>query len=66
MMEAVGTFETSVNFDVSTRRYIPEDSKLHTRRRVNLKSHIQFRMFFPESDRTAHQLMITPKAEWVK
>jgi hypothetical protein len=26
--------------DVTTRRYIPEDSKLHTRRRENLKSHI--------------------------
>jgi hypothetical protein len=26
--------------DVTTRRYIPEDSKFHTRRRENLKSHI--------------------------
>jgi hypothetical protein len=25
---------------VNTRRYIPEDSKLHIRRRKNLKSHI--------------------------
>jgi hypothetical protein len=40
MMEAVHTSETSVNFNVTTRRYIPEDSKLHTRRRENLKSHI--------------------------
>jgi hypothetical protein len=39
MMEAVRTSETSVSFNVSTRRYIPEDSKLHTRRRENLKSH---------------------------
>jgi len=39
MMEAVSTSETSVNFNVTTRRYIPEDSKLHTRRRENLKSH---------------------------
>jgi hypothetical protein len=30
-----------VNFNVTTRRYIPEDFKLHTRRRENLKSHIQ-------------------------
>jgi hypothetical protein len=29
MMEAVHTSETSVNFNVTTRRYIPEDSKLH-------------------------------------
>jgi hypothetical protein len=29
MMEAVRTSETSVNFNETTRRYIPEDSKLH-------------------------------------
>jgi hypothetical protein len=28
MMEAVSTSETSVNFNVTTRHYIPEDSKL--------------------------------------
>jgi hypothetical protein len=39
-MEAVRTFETSVNFNVTTRRYIPEDYEPHTRRRENLKSHI--------------------------
>jgi hypothetical protein len=39
MMKAVRTSETSVHFNVTTRRYIPEDSKLHTRRRENLKSH---------------------------
>jgi hypothetical protein len=39
MMETVRNSETSVNFYVSTRRYIPEDSKLHIRRRENLKSH---------------------------
>jgi hypothetical protein len=27
-MEAVRTSETSVNFNVTTRRYVPEDSKL--------------------------------------
>jgi hypothetical protein len=37
LIEAVRTSETSVNFNVTTRRYIPEDSKLHTRRRENLK-----------------------------
>jgi hypothetical protein len=30
--------ETSVNFYQTTRRNIPEDSYLHTRRRENLKS----------------------------
>jgi hypothetical protein len=41
MMEAVRISETLVNLNVSTLRYIPKDSKLHTRRRENLKSHIQ-------------------------
>jgi hypothetical protein len=40
MMEAVRTFETSANFNATTRRYIPEDSKLHTRRRENQKSQL--------------------------
>jgi hypothetical protein len=38
-MEAVHTSETSVYFNVTTRRNILEDSELHTRRRENLKSH---------------------------
>jgi hypothetical protein len=38
-MEAVRTSETSVHSNETTRRYIPEDSILHTRRRENLKSH---------------------------
>jgi hypothetical protein len=40
MMEAVHNSETSVHFNMTSRRYIPEDSKLHTRQRENLKSHI--------------------------
>jgi hypothetical protein len=39
MMEAGNAFETYVSFDQSSRRNIPEDSHLHTRRRGNLKSH---------------------------
>jgi cell division protein FtsL len=39
MMEAVLTSQTLVNINLTTRQYIPEDSKLHTRRRENLKSH---------------------------
>jgi hypothetical protein len=38
-MEAVYTSETSVHFNETTRRYIPEGCHLHTRRRGNLKSH---------------------------
>jgi hypothetical protein len=42
MMEAVRTFETSVD-NHFTRQYNPEDSsEHHTRRRENLKSHITF------------------------
>jgi hypothetical protein len=37
MMEAESTSETSVNFNVTTRRNIQKDSKFHTRRRENLK-----------------------------
>jgi hypothetical protein len=40
MMEASRASETSVDIQVRTRQYIPEDSELHTRRRENLKSHI--------------------------
>jgi hypothetical protein len=40
MMEAVRTSETSVHFNVTTRRYIQEESKLHTGRREELKSHM--------------------------
>jgi hypothetical protein len=45
MMEAVRTSETSINFNVTTRRYIPEDSKLYTHRRENLNPHIRFTKF---------------------
>jgi hypothetical protein len=31
------TSETSVDIQLRTRQYIPEDSELHTRRRENLK-----------------------------
>jgi hypothetical protein len=38
-MEAARTSKTSVDIQLRTRQYIPEDSELHTRRRWNLKSH---------------------------
>jgi hypothetical protein len=43
MMEAASTSETSVNFCQTTRRYNPEDSHLHTRRRENLKYYLRER-----------------------
>jgi hypothetical protein len=45
MMEAVRTYETSVD-NHFTRQYIPEDnSEHHTRRRENLKSHVLLVMY---------------------
>jgi hypothetical protein len=39
MMETARTSETSVDIQLRTWQYIPEDSERHTRRRENLKSH---------------------------
>jgi len=39
MMEAAHTSETSVDIQLRTQQYIPEDSELHTRHCENLKSH---------------------------
>jgi hypothetical protein len=39
MMEAARTSETSVDIQLRTWQYIPEDTELRTRRRENLKSH---------------------------
>jgi hypothetical protein len=41
MVEAVSTFETSVNIYQTTRRNILEDSQFHTCRRENMKPHIR-------------------------
>jgi hypothetical protein len=40
MMEAVSSSEMLVSIYQTTRRNIPEDSHLHTRRHENLKSHL--------------------------
>jgi hypothetical protein len=40
MIEAVSTRETSVYSYQAIRLNIPEDSRLHTRRRENLKFHL--------------------------
>jgi hypothetical protein len=44
MMEAACTSETSVEIQLRTLQYVPEDSELHTHRRENLKSHNTFRV----------------------
>jgi hypothetical protein len=57
MMVAINASETSVNFYQSTRRSIPEDSNLNTRRRENLKYH-QFSShisYFPRNGRQWYQ-----------
>jgi hypothetical protein len=50
MMEAARTSETSVDIQLRTRQYIPEDSELHTRRRENLKSHKSFEYFIKNNN----------------
>jgi hypothetical protein len=44
-MEAVCSSETPVDFQRTTRRYIPEDSTLHIHRCEDLKSYIMFGLF---------------------
>jgi hypothetical protein len=39
MMEGACTSETSLDIQLRTLQYIPEDSEPHNRRRENLKSH---------------------------
>jgi hypothetical protein len=36
MMETARTSETSVDIQLRTRQYIPDDSELHTRRRATV------------------------------
>jgi hypothetical protein len=62
MMEAVRTSETSVNTNFTTRRYITEDSKLHTRRRENLKSHILLHVKITNTAKKQKQLNYVWKA----
>jgi hypothetical protein len=46
MMEAARTSETLVNFYQTTRGYNPEDSRLRTYRRENLKSYMKMTVFW--------------------
>jgi hypothetical protein len=46
VIRAARTSETSVNFDQTSRRNIPEDSHLHNRRRENLKSQLMKPVYF--------------------
>jgi hypothetical protein len=39
LMEAARSAEMSVDIQLRTRQYIPEDSELHTHRREDLKSY---------------------------
>jgi hypothetical protein len=55
IMEAASTSETSINFYQTTRRYNPEDSRLHTLRRENLKSYLIFELqFLPQENTCFH------------
>jgi signal-transduction protein with cAMP-binding, CBS, and nucleotidyltransferase domain len=50
-MEATCFSEKSVDFQRTTRRYIPEDRTLHDHRCENLKSYISV-AYFRDDDRT--------------
>jgi hypothetical protein len=45
MMDAICSSETSVDFQWSTRRYIPEDNNLHNYRHENFKSYMTQMLF---------------------
>jgi hypothetical protein len=51
MMGAARSSETSVDILLRTGQYIPEYSELHTRRRQNLKSHIETNMLHKNCNR---------------
>jgi hypothetical protein len=58
-MKAICTSEISVNFKVTTWCYIPEDSKLHTRCRENLKSHMIHITFHSGSKNEVTEVVFT-------
>jgi hypothetical protein len=62
MMNAVRIFETSAHFNVTTRRYIPEDSKLHTRHHENLKSHKLYTVLVGKPERK--RPLVSPRLRW--
>jgi hypothetical protein len=45
-MEATYSSKTSVDFQLTTRRYIPEDSRVHNHRCGNFKSYVFFSFSF--------------------
>jgi hypothetical protein len=55
-MKAVHISETLVYSNENTWRYVPEDSKLHTRRHENLKSHEVTCLWSAWSDTGANSL----------
>jgi hypothetical protein len=53
-METICSFETSVDTQQTTRRYIPEDGTLHNHRCENLRSYNLLLGYFT----TLHQLLM--------
>jgi hypothetical protein len=62
MMEAARTSETSVDIQLRTRQYNPEDSELHTGRSENLKSHKVIRVRVPNCEHLLSS--INPAEMW--
>jgi hypothetical protein len=63
-MEAICSSETSVHFQRTTRRYIPEDGTLHNHRCENLKSYIMFACFSDTSHRLDAQVCVDQGIRW--
>jgi hypothetical protein len=61
MMEAVHTSETSINFNMTTQRYIPEDSELHTHCHDNLKCYKNGEDFVITRLPSIHPMALQPK-----
>jgi hypothetical protein len=63
-MEAANTFETSVNFYQTTWCFNPQDSHLHTRYSVNVKSYMKELVYTQRNnDRNAQLQRILDAAE---
>jgi hypothetical protein len=61
MTEAVRISETSAHLNVTTRRYIPEDCRLHTRHHENLKYH---KLYVLVENPERKKLLVRPRLRW--
>jgi hypothetical protein len=58
-MEETCSFETSVDFQPTERRYIPEERTLHNHRCENLKSYVSIRLIILKKVRWTGHVQLT-------